>query len=263
MPCKRIFAPLVFAASLSVAPSIMAQTAIPSGTILPISLDTGLNAAKVHPGQQIRATVMQNVPGTPVRRRARVEGHVVLVDALKNGQIKLEIQFDAVKISGRMVPMKTNLRALASLLEVEEAQIPEEMSSRGLTPETWTTQQIGGDQFYRGGGPVARGVTTVGRVTPWGALDLPRTQPGMPCRGAMGENHGPQAMWLFSSDACGVYGFANMRIEHAGRTDPKGTIILVSNNGKFKLGSGTGLLLRASSPAALPASGADAELTHE
>jgi hypothetical protein len=263
MPCKRIFAPLVFAASLSVAPSIMAQTAIPSGTILPISLDTGLNAAKVHPGERIRATVMQDVPGTSIRRRAKVVGQVVDAGASRNGGTQLKIRFDGVYVHGGLVPFQANLRALASLLEVEEAQIPEEMSSRGLTPATWTTQQIGGDQFYRGGGPVARGVTTVGQVTPWGALDLPRTQPGMPCRGAIGENHGPQAMWLFSSDACGVYGFANIRIEHAGRTDPQGAIILVSDNGKLKLGSGTGLLLRAFSPAALSASGADAELTHE
>ncbi len=252
---------VTLAAVLALPVVLVAQNALPSGTILPVSLDTSLNAAKVHSGQQIRATVMQNVAGTPIRRRARVDGHVLAVTTSRNGQVKLEVQFDAVKIGGRMVPMKTNLRALASSLEVDEAQIPEEMASRGLTPQTWTTQQIGGDQFYRGGGPVADGMTTVGQVTPWGALDEPRTQPGLPCRGAIGENHGPQAMWLFSSDACGVYGFSNIRIEHAGRSDPAGTIVLVSNSGKLKLGSGTGLLLRASSPTTLPASGAEAELT--
>ena len=93
---------------------------------------------------------------------------------------------------------------------------------------------------------MAAGVTTVGQVTPWGALDVPRAQPGLPCRGAIGENSGPQAMWLFSSDACGVYGFDNIHIEHAGRSDPAGTIVLSSTNGKLKLGSGTALLLRIS-----------------
>ena len=250
----------IFAALLCVPPGIIAQTAIPSGTILPVSLDTGLNAAKTHPGQEIRATVMQNIPGTLIRRRAKVVGHVVRAVMTKNGQIKLEFQFDVVKVNRRMVPMKTNLRALASLLEVEEAQIPEEMASRGLTPANWTTQQIGGEQFYRGG-PVASGLTTVGQTTQWGAVDLPRTRPGMPCRGAIGENHLPQAMWLFSSDACGVYGFGDIRIEHAGRGDQRGTIVLSSTNGKLKLSSGTGLLLRVSSPAADPASGTEADLT--
>ena len=132
-------------------------------------------------------------------------------------------------------------------MDVEEAQVPEEMSSRGMNPENWTTQQIGGDQVYRGGGPVASGLTTVGEVTPYGALDVPRAQPGDPCRGVIGENSQPQAMWLFSSDACGVYGFSNIRIQHAGRSDPRGSIVLSSTNGKLILGSGTGMLLRVSS----------------
>jgi len=243
MQCRWNIAALVLAASLSIAPGIVAQNAIPSGTILPVSLDTSLNAAKIHPGQKIRATVMQDIAGTPLRRRARVEGRVVQARASKNIQAELEMQFDAVEINGRMVLIQTNLRALASYLEVEEAQIPEEMASRGLTPANWTTQQIGGDQFYRGG-PVSSGVATVGQTTPWGALDVPRTQSGQPCRGAVGENTRPQAMWLFSSDACGVYGFANIRIVHAGRSNPAGIITLTSNNGKLKLGSGTAMLLR-------------------
>ncbi len=241
MPCRWIFAAL-----LCIPPGVIAQDVIPSGTILPLSLDTSLNAAKVHSGQQIRATVMQNIPGTAIHRRAKVVGRVVRADEAKDGQIKLEFQFDAVKVNRQLVPFKAHLRALASFFEVEEAEIPEEMSSRGLTPETWTTQQIGGDQFYRGGGPVAVGLTTVGQVTPWGALDVPRAQSGLPCRGPIGENKGPQAMWLFSSDACGVYGFANIRIEHAGRSGPVGIIVLSSTNGKLKLGSGTALLLRVS-----------------
>lgn len=253
----------LFAALLCLPLGIVAQNAPPSGTILPISLDTSLNAAKIHPGQLIRATVMQDIPGTAIHRRAKVEGNVVQAGTAENGQMKVEIRFDTVKTHGQMMPIQTNLRALASFMEVEEAQDPEEMSSRGLTPETWTTQQIGGDQVYRGGGPVAVGTTTVGQVTPWGALDVPRTQLGQPCRGAIGENKQPQAMWLFSSDACGVYGFNNIRIQHAGRSDPRGTIVLSSTNGKLKLGSGTGLLLRVSSPSAIPASHAEAELIHE
>ena len=248
---------------LSFPVGILAQAALPSGTILPVSLDTTLNAAKAHPGETIKATVMQDVPGTTIRRRAKVAGEVVEASAVKNGRTQLEIRFDGVYAHGQLVPMKTNLRAIASLLAVDEAQIPEEMASRGMTPANWTTQQIGGEQFYRGG-PVSSGMTTVGKTTQWGALDLPRTQPGMPCRGAIGANNGAQAMWLFSSDACGVCGFANIRIEHAGRSDPWGTIVLTSTNGKLKLGSGTGLLLRVSSPATKPAAfGAQADLTHQ
>ena len=172
----------LLAAFLCLPLGIAAQN-VPAGTIIPISLDTSLNAAKIHPGQMIRATVMQDVTGTAIHRRAKVEGRVVKVSIPANGQVKVEIRFDAVKINGQMAPIRTDLRALASLMDVQEAQDPEEMSSRGLTPETWTTHQIGGDQVYRGGGPVADGLTTVGQVTPWGVLDEPRTQPGQPCRG--------------------------------------------------------------------------------
>jgi hypothetical protein len=232
------------AAILALPAAAKAQDAIPAGTILPISLDKSIDAGKVHPGQQIQGAVMQDIPGTFIRRGAKVLGHVVGAKSLVNGPAKLEICFDNVKSHGHIIPIKTNLRALASYLEVEEAQIPEDMSSRGLTPETWTTQQIGGDQVYRGGGPVAVGTTTVGEPTPYGVLGDPRLQPGMDCRGVVAEAKRPQAFWLFSTDACGLYGYPNLRIEHAGRTDPAGTIVFASDHGKLLLRVGSGMLLR-------------------
>jgi hypothetical protein len=234
----------ILAAILCVPATVMAQVAVPSGTIIPISLDGSINAGKVHVGQSIRASVMQNVPGTAIRRRAHVMGHVIEANTAANGEQTLKISWDSVEIQGKMAPIRTNLRALASFIEVEQAQIPEDMSSRGMTPETWTTQQIGGDQFYRGGGPVAEGDNTVAKVTPWGALGVPRAQSGMPCRGAVNDNTRQQALWLFSVDACGLYGYPHLQISHYGRDDPQGTIALSSRNGKLKLGSGSAMLLR-------------------
>lgn len=225
---------------------INGQTVLPPGTIVPVSLDKSLDARKSHAGQEIRATVMQDVPGTAIRRRARVVGHVVQVSTAKDGSVSLELRFDFVKMNGTMAPLRASLRALASFMEVEEAQLPEDSSDRGLTPETWTTQQIGGEQVYRGGGSVMVGMAAVGEPTPWGILATPRTQPGRPCRGVVGENRQPQAMWLFSSDACGVYGFDNVRIKQAGGMATEGTIILTSTTGKLILYSGSGLLLRVS-----------------
>lgn len=239
MHCKWILA-----AMLSFSQLTLAENVIPPGTIIPVSLDTGMNAAKLKPGQAIRATVMQDVPGTPIRRRARVVGHVLAASAERDGSARLEIRFDAVQEHGKSIPISASLRALASFMEVEEAQIPEDTSDRGLTPETWTTQQIGGEQVYRGGGPVTSGLTDVGKPTPWGVLVIPRMHPGLPCHGSVGGVDDPQAFWLFSSDACGVYGFDHIRIEHAGRSDPAGTIVLSSKDGKLNLKSGTGLLLR-------------------
>jgi hypothetical protein len=221
-----------------------AQNALPSGAIISVSLDTSINVKKAKAGEPIRATVMQNVPGTPIRRGAHVLGCVVLATAREGGPARLEIRFDSMTMRGRSIALHANLRALASFIVVAEAQFPTDGVSRGQTPETWDTQQIGGDQVYRGGGPVAVGETVVGQPTPWGVLALPRTKIGMPCRGVVGEATQPQALWLFSSDACGVYGFGDIRIKHAGRTDPKGTMVLESTDGKLSLMSGSGMLLR-------------------
>ena len=233
----------LLAGALALPLSLAAQDALPAGTLLPVRLDHGLNAAKLRPDQTIRARVMQTVPGTSVHRGAQVVGHVISVNTAKNGPSRLEIRFDAVETHGQRIPIRANLRALASPPEAMEAQMPEEMGSEGLTPETSTTQQVGGDQVYRGGGPVAEGDTTVGKPVAYGVLATPRPAPGQSCRGVVDQNDRPQAFWLFSVSACGVYGFSKLSVEHAGRNNG-GTIVLAASSDKLNLGGGSGLLLR-------------------
>lgn len=222
---------------LLLTPSLLAQSAIPTGTVLPLQLATGLNAGKIKPGQEIRARIMQNIPGTDIHTGARVLGHVL--DATPS---RLELRFDTLVVKGQRIQVTTNLRALASMLEVEEAQEPESGPDRATPPADSTTSQIGGEQVYRRAGPVARGITTVGEPTPYGVLG--KLNSNAPCRGAIAGNDHPQALWLFSTDACGVYGFSGLSIEHAGRTNPVGNIVLASKAGKLNIMSGSGLLLR-------------------
>jgi hypothetical protein len=217
-----------------------AENGLPAGTLLPVSLGRGINADKLHSGETIHAKVMQSIPGSPVRRGAKVVGRVIAVSSGSNGPATVAIRFDAVSSQGRVIPVSTDLRAVASPMEVQMAQVPEDNSSQGLTPETWTTRQIGGDQVYRGGGPVARGTTPVGKPVPHGVEAVPEAAANGPCRGAQGNGQ-PQAMWLFSTNACGVYGFGNLRIERAGRSS--GTIVLSSHAGNLKVGGGSALLL--------------------
>ena len=49
---------------------------------------------------------------------------------------------------------------------------------------------------------------------------------------------------VFSWDACGVCGISNVNIEHAGRTDPVGTIVLEMQGHSTKVRSASGMLLR-------------------
>jgi hypothetical protein len=226
------------------ASGVNAQSAIPSGTLIPASLSGSLNVKRLRVGQQFHAEVMQDVPGTHIKRRSNVVGHVVSLTPDRAGHARLEIAFDAVQWHEQRIPIRADLRAMASFNEVEDAQVPEEGASRGITPEVATTTQIGGEQVYRGGGPVAEGDTIVGRPTPWGVLAVPRAQLGTVCRGESGNNRREQAFWLFSTNACGVYGYSGLQIEHSGRSQPIGTIVLTSDSNKLDLRSGTAFLLR-------------------
>ncbi|HEY4878521.1 MAG TPA: hypothetical protein VIH97_05325, partial [Candidatus Acidoferrales bacterium] len=53
-----------------------------------------------------------------------------------------------------------------------------------------------------------------------------------------------QALWLFSTDACGVYGYSGVLVERAGRSTPTGQITLSSTDPNLKIRGGAGMLLR-------------------
>lgn len=217
--------------------ALTAQSGIPAGTVLPVRLDSTLNVRHLRVGQPIRARVMQNIPGTTVRRGAQVVGHILRV--LPTG---VELRFDAVVWRHQDIPISTDLRAVASMLEVNQAEIPVSAPARGMPPEDWTNRQIGGDMVYRGGGHVVSRGVTVGEPTPYGVRV--RLAANGRCRGAINGNRRQQSLWLFSAGACGVYGVPGLAIEHAGRTTPAGTIELKSNSGPLLIRSGSGLLLR-------------------
>jgi len=230
------------------AASLFAQNAVPAGTILPVALSSSLNSRKLKPGQIMRARVMQDVPlssGPAIHAGAKVIGHVVDVKpANDTGGAQISFRFDVLLISGRRIPITTNLRALASMMAVEQAQLPENGPDRGTSANAWTTDQIGGEVVYRGGGPVAHGLQPVGEPTTNGVLVHVSAKPGSECRGEIEGSHRLQALWVFSSDACGAYDLPNLAIVHAGRDDPVGEIILASNKGDVKVRPGSGMLLR-------------------
>lgn len=223
---------------------LWAQSAIPVGTIIPIQLNSSLNSRTVKVGQVITARVMQDVPlqaGSEIHAGAKLMGHVV--DVKRSNGAQLSLRFDMLVVGEQRIPLTTNLRAMASMMAIEEAQIPESGPDRGTPQGWWTTDQIGGDVVY-GGGPVANGLRLVGKSTPNGALVQVSGKPGTRCRGAVEGNDQLQAVWLFSSDACGAYGFSSLAIAHAGRTNPVGEITLASEHGDLNLRAGSGMLLR-------------------
>jgi hypothetical protein len=148
---------------------LFAQNTIPAGTIVPVALNSSLNSRKVKPGQVITARVMQDVPlspGSTIHAGAKVIGRVIDVKPANGGAgAQVSFRFDTLVVSKRRIPIITNVRALASMMAVEAAQLPESGPDRGTSQNAWTTDQIGGEVVYRGGGPVADGLRSVGEPT--------------------------------------------------------------------------------------------------
>ena len=224
---------------------------IPAGTLLPVILRTAIAADKVQQGQTIRGEIAQEVPlggGASIPKGSKVEGQVVEVaSAGSGGSAKVSVRFDKVYSRAQAIPVITDLRAIAGFMDVQQAALPDETPGEGDVAQWSTRTQIGGDSVYGAYGPVMSAGDTsqvVGKAVSDGVLVEVRAKEGTKCRGAIKENHNPHAMWVFSSDACGVYGISNVNIEHAGRTEPVGTIVLEMQRRSAEVRSASGMLLR-------------------
>jgi len=225
---------------------------IPSGTILPVILKTTITPSSAKQGQIVRGEVAQEVPlpgGAKIRKGSKVEGKVVEIVPGTNGQAaKISIRFDKLYTEHQSVPITTNLRAIAGFMEVQDAFTPNQAIGEGDVPEWMTTTQIGGDSVFGSGGVVtsAHNADDVDgkSLMSGGVLVELRPNKTGECRGSLDGNNGPQALWVFSSDACGTYGLSKVSISHAGRTEPVGTITFSVQDRKAKIQDGAGLLLR-------------------
>lgn len=239
---------VVFLLLLSPATGLPAQTSVPPGTVLPVRLDSSVSSAKSKPEQMVKARVMQDVllpGGSEIRQGTQVVGHLVkLVPKSGNSAAQMILTFDSIRLANHTVPLHTSLRALASNLEVADAETPKYFDD--ATPSSYgTTTQVGGEVVYRGGGHVMNGETVVGEPVYGGVLSRPRSNVDKGCRGAVAGNDQPQSLWIFSSNACGAYGYPLVGIAHAGRKDPLGEIVLTSaSGGSLNVRRGTAMLLR-------------------
>jgi hypothetical protein len=233
---------------LTISTHVYAQGSIPAGTVLPVRLESSLSQKTV-PGQVIKARVMQDIPladGSKIRAGAMVMGQVVAVTPATNGtNPTISFKFDRLVISRRTVPITTGLRALASTLEIDDAQLPSTGPDRGTPPAAYTTVQVGGNEVvYRGGGHVMNGLELVGEPVPNGVLVGIRPNLARGCRGQVRDNEPPQALWVFASNACGVYGYPDVKILNSGREVPIGQITLGAERGDLNIRGGSGMLLR-------------------
>ena len=239
MVCPVIF-PLQLPIQLLLA-ALLVSPGIPAGTVLPITLGTTLDAKKDKPGQKLDGRLMEEVAlsgGARFKRGARVSGHVVEVTRLPGGGSRLVLKFDQIEGDGQNSPLNVSVRAIADSQSVYHAHIPIDASSNYESENMWVVRQVGGDIVNRGRRIVASGDAIVGRWdgTVWAKLAY---VPGCPPRDLPKDE---QPMWVFSVNACGVYGEPDIKLTSAGNAEPAGQIVLESPK-DAKLGGGSGWLL--------------------
>jgi hypothetical protein len=220
---------------------------IPDGYILPVQLERTLSIKSARPGDAIEARIMQEVPlpnREKVALRSRVKGTVLSVarDPDETG-VELTVRFDRVSHHRQNLSVTTSLRAIASYMAVHQAEMPAGAFDAAF-PRWEDTVQIGGDLRYGDGFAVRnRQKEKVGMGVLGGVLAYAKANPALGCDGPGGADRRLQALWLFSSDACGVYGFQGVELVRNGQSSPVGEITLHFKKPDMKLSSGTGMLL--------------------
>jgi hypothetical protein len=233
----------IFVAALITWGALALAQDIPAGTALPVVLNTTLESKKLMPGDAISAVLVQEVPlpgGGKIRAGAQVAGRVLKIDGTREGGTLIRFRFDHVHDKGRDIPIVTTLRALASPWEVQEAQTSKVGAVERDASANLITTQIGGDVVYRGGGQVMHGEDVVGDPVKDGVLAVLRPVAKTGCDTGSGERR--LALWLFSSTACGVYGFRFLEISQPGTAEPVGEVVVQAKK-NVHIDRGAALLL--------------------
>jgi len=217
---------------------------IPAGTALPVALNSTLDAKKDKPGSKIEARLMQDVrlpAGEKIKAGARVSGHIVAVSKTTGGGSRMVLTFDQLTADGRTIPLVLSVRAIADSNSVFQAQVPINALSDAESSNQWVMRQVGGETVNRRLGLVGSDYGIVGRYddgAPWGKLTAAVEGD---CSAADG-NGIEQALWVFSTSACGLYGLEGMKLVEDGRSDPLGQIALESTK-NLHIGGGSGWFL--------------------
>jgi hypothetical protein len=236
----------VFALFVLLIATVAYSQQIPIGTVLPVMSNDTVDAGKSKPGDKVSARLMQDVvlpSGEKIRRGAKLEGQIVPASTAIGGT-SVAIRFDRIVSDRKQLPVTVSLRALASMTEVFEAQLPTgTFDEYGTSISDWTTVQVGGAAVYLGDGSVRDAMQIVGKAPAYGIVTaklIPAPKQG--CKAIPTENQSEQSLWVFSPWACGTYGLDDIKITHHGITSPVGTIELSSPT-PFRVKGGSGWLL--------------------
>jgi len=241
---RRLLAILV----LCLAGSCLWGQKIPAGTLLPAMLDDTFDSEKSKPGEAISAKLRQDVPlpgGGKIKRLSKVLGHVVAVTPASDGNpYQITVQFAQIEVNKRPVNISVGLRAYATMELVAQSRQPANANS-GLGTSVWdlNLSQVGGQIAYTGQKIVKGNGQVVGRIPQPGAvLAVPMANPEFGCAGP-GANQSEQAFWVFSTNACGIYGNDDMTLVSGIGGTNSGQIAFKSPK-KITVRGGSGWLLQ-------------------
>lgn len=247
---------LLVSGVLSISPLAAAEpgSTLPLSTALPVRFVNSVDATKVHRGDVVTAETLQVVmlpSGQRLPKGTLVQGHVVDARPFRFDQApyaaqkasQLSIHFDQIRTGNLTLPVNLSVRALASSVESRAASTPH---FRDETDSSGTMTLIGGTEFspfdkaIRGkNGEVVgynRKQGVFARLTE--SYDAKSET-----RGKCAPTDTEQSVAIFSPEACGLYGFANESMPHAGRSG-SGTFTLESRDHSVRLDSGSTALLQ-------------------
>jgi len=216
---------------------------LPVGTFLPVMLGSNLDSDKSKPGEKISAKLKQDVASSDrgvVKVGTEITGHIVSVKRAGGGaNAQVVFVFDHIRMNGKESSITTGARALASMMAVAEARQPiNSVAMDSSSNWDYNTRQIGGDVVF-GRKYVRSEQGGVGMSPePGWVVGVPRGNPEGGCSAP--DNKDLQAFWLFSTNACGVYGDEDLQVSRQPAKD--GRITLTSPK-RVLLRGGGGLLL--------------------
>lgn len=218
---------LVALALLAAATTFTQAETIPPSTTIPIEFSSTLKAGKLKPGDAVRARTAQAVMlpnGGEVPKGTPVTGHVTESAAFHFDESPYAIQkpsllgvrFEQIELKNGKQDVRLQLRALVNVFAIDDGTRPYyEMEYAS----DMTVYQVGGDsriirgtRIFSPSGNVVEYVRKNGTFGHLQAGPATNSTSGLSCD-AIGTE---QAVGVFSSEACGLYGFEGSRLEQNG-----------------------------------------------
>jgi len=218
---------------------------LPSGTAVPIVFSHTLDASKLKVGDFIQAKTTQVIllpGGERIPRGAKLDGKIVAGRPLTSqGPSELSFRFDTLAYRNKSVPVQMRVRAMASF--VDSSSVMFALIDYG-NQDNSLFGQVGGDTYIPNDAVHSPSGAQVGKATGDGvfakltASEESHSKTSISC----GGNEALQSVGIFSSGACGLYGFDDLSLDEPGTND--GTIQFHSDRHAAKIARGTVALMQ-------------------